>query len=336
VLSRLRSTFEALLDGIPTVVNILLLVGGAYRVRSGDMTVGELTSFIYLFTLLVFPLRLIGFTLSEVPHSLAGWNRIRKLLDEPVVADPALTLRRGTDHSVVLRDVHFTHDGERDVLAWCRRHHRGWPHRGSGGCHRRRQDHPAAPHRRPGGGRLGQHHGAGPAVPGWCSKSRSCWPAPCARTSRSASTWPTTPSRQRSRWPRLSFVHDLPAGLDTELGERGVGLSGGQRQRMALARALVRRPAVLLLDDTTSALDPTTEAKVLANLRAALSRTTVIAVASRPSTIALADDVLYLDDGVVRGPRQARGADGSVPAYRQLIEAFEQDRAELDANAWNP
>ena len=56
------------------------------------MTVGELTSFIYLFTLLVFPLRLIGFTLSEVPHSLAGWNRIRELLDQPVVADPALTL----------------------------------------------------------------------------------------------------------------------------------------------------------------------------------------------------------------------------------------------------
>ena len=80
------------------------------------MTVGELTSFIYLFTLLVFPLRLIGFTLSEVPHSLAGWNRIRDLLDQPVVADPALTLQHGPDHSVTLRDVHFSHDGDRDVL----------------------------------------------------------------------------------------------------------------------------------------------------------------------------------------------------------------------------
>ena len=89
---RLRSTFEALLDGIPTIVNIFLLVAGSFRVRSGEMTVGELTSFIYLFTLLVFPLRLIGFALSELPYSIAGWNRIRELLDEPLLDDPALTL----------------------------------------------------------------------------------------------------------------------------------------------------------------------------------------------------------------------------------------------------
>ena len=87
---RLRSTFEALLDGIPTVVNIFLLVAGSFRVRSGAMTIGELTSFIYLFTLLVFPLRLIGFALSELPYSIAGWNRIRELLDEPLGDDPEL------------------------------------------------------------------------------------------------------------------------------------------------------------------------------------------------------------------------------------------------------
>lgn len=124
-------------------------------------------------------------------------------------------------------------------------------------------------------------------------------------------------------------MHSLPQGLDTEIGERGVGLSGGQRQRLALTRALVRRPAVLLLDDTTSALDPSTEARVIANLRAALTATTVVAVASRPSTIALADDVLYLVDGQVVAHGLHDELMSDVPAYRQLIEAFEHDREHL-------
>jgi ABC-type multidrug transport system fused ATPase/permease subunit len=105
-----------------------------------------------------------------------------------------------------------------------------------------------------------------------------------------------------------------------------VGLSGGQRQRIALARALVRRPALLLLDDTTSALDPTTEAKVLANLRATLADTTVVAVASRPSTIALADEVLYLADGRVEAYGTHDELMAASPSYAELMQAFEHDR----------
>ena len=331
----LRSTFEALLDGIPTVVNILLLVGGAYRVRSGDMTVGELTSFIYLFTLLVFPLRLIGFTLSEVPHSLAGWNRIRELLDEPVVADPALTLRRGTDGSVVLRDVHFSHDGERDVLHGVDATIAGGRTVavvGATGAGKTTLLHLIA-------GMVAADTGSVTVPPGG---ARLVFQEPflLAGSVRENIALgvdvPLDAIEAALAVAEAQFVHDLPAGLETELGERGVGLSGGQRQRLALARALVRRPTVLLLDDTTSALDPTTEAKVLANLRAALSQTTVIAVASRPSTIALADDVLYLDNGVVLAHGRHDQLMSSVPAYRQLIEAFEQDREAFDANAVEP
>ena len=124
------------------------------------------------------------------------------------------------------------------------------------------------------------------------------------------------------------FVHQFADGLDTIVGERGVGLSGGQRQRIALARALVGNPAALLLDDTTSSLDPGTEAKVLANLRQTLRDTTVVAVASRPSTIALADDVLYLSDGQVVAHGRHDQLLVDVPEYRRLMEAFEHDRAE--------
>ena len=93
------------------MINIFLLVAGSYRVRSGDMTIGELTSFIYLFTLLVFPLRLIGFAMSELPYSIAGWNRIRELLDQPVLSDPALTLRRHPGNSIEMEGVTYNHDG---------------------------------------------------------------------------------------------------------------------------------------------------------------------------------------------------------------------------------
>jgi ATP-binding cassette subfamily B protein len=127
------------------------------------------------------------------------------------------------------------------------------------------------------------------------------------------------------------FVADMPQGIDTVVGERGVSLSGGQRQRVALARALVRQPTLLLLDDTTSALDPATEAAVLTNLREAFGETTVLMVASRPSTIALADEVVYLAGG--RVVDHGRHADLMVrrDGYRALVEAFETARAEETA-----
>ena len=85
----LRGTFDAVLDVLPSLANVAIVVVGAYRVQSGDLTVGELTSFIYLFTLLVFPLRLIGYVLSSMPFSLSGWTRVREVLDEPIEAGPA-------------------------------------------------------------------------------------------------------------------------------------------------------------------------------------------------------------------------------------------------------
>ena len=96
---------------------------------------------------------------------------------------------------------------------------------------------------------------------------------------------------------QADFVYDLPFGLDTRIGEQGLSLSGGQRQRLALARAVLGRPRVLVLDDPLSALDVHTEAQVEAALRRVLATTTALVVAHRPSTVLLADRVALLDDG---------------------------------------
>ncbi len=109
-----------------------------------------------------------------------------------------------------------------------------------------------------------------------------------------------------------------------------MSLSGGQRQRLALARALVRNPSLLVLDDTTSALDPATEAIVLENLRRELADSSVLMVASRPSTIALADDVVFVADGRVAAHGTHDELMESTAAYRELVEAFEADRDASD------
>jgi ATP-binding cassette, subfamily B, bacterial len=96
---------------------------------------------------------------------------------------------------------------------------------------------------------------------------------------------------------QADFVHRLPWGLDTRIGEQGLSLSGGQRQRLALARAVLAQPAVLVLDDPLSALDVHTEALVEAALARVLRETTAILVVHRPSTVALADRVALLQDG---------------------------------------
>ena len=125
------------------------------------------------------------------------------------------------------------------------------------------------------------------------------------------------------------FVSALGRGLDTELGERGTTLSGGQRQRLALARALVRRPRLLVLDDATSAVDPEVEQRILkalAEQTAGGAGPSVLVVAYRKATIALADDVVLLNRGrvVEQGTHHelvARSAE-----YRDIVNAYDQSR----------
>jgi ATP-binding cassette subfamily B protein len=126
------------------------------------------------------------------------------------------------------------------------------------------------------------------------------------------------------------FVFDLPWGLDTRIGEQGLSLSGGQRQRLALARAVLARPQVLVLDDPLSALDVHTEALVEVALARVLRDTTGLVVVHRPSTLALADRVALLEGGTITAVGSHRDLLASVPTYRAILSQ-DPDSAEVNA-----
>lgn len=323
---RARATFEMMLDTVPSVGNLALLVVGAVRVRDGHISVGDLAASMYLFTLLVVPLRLIGYVFSELPHSYAGWNRVRRILDEPLVDDPRSSVLRAADGPAVRAEgVLLRHIPEVDVL----RDVTFSVGRGQ----------MVAVVGATGSGKTTLLEAIAGLVP-VASGSLSVTTGAVALVFQEAFLFSESVRfnltfghetdeetlREALRVADADFLLDLEHGLDTALGERGVSLSGGQRQRLALARALVTRPSLLLLDDTTSALDPATEVKVLTNLASTDLVGTTLMVASRPSAVALADSVLYIDPQrrVLAGSHKELGERDA--GYRELVDAFEDAR----------
>lgn len=323
-----RAIFEALVDGTPSLVNVALIAYGAIRVRSGALSIGELSSFIYLFTLLVFPLRIIGYLLSEIPHSSSGFKRVREILDEPLETQPEISLLpQNSDMAVQVVDATFAYSesdepifsdvsfsipvgstvavvGETGsgkstllkMIAGLVRSQHGSVHLTQGGS--------AIVFQEPFlfSGTLHFNLTLGKAIP--------------------------VPDIARSLWASVSeeFVSDLENGIETIVGERGISLSGGQRQRIALARAIASGRHVLLLDDTTSALDPATEALVIERLSSLSHTTTTIVVASRPTTVKIADQVLFVHQGIVHELATHESLMSSNQAYAKLMKSFEMDR----------
>jgi ATP-binding cassette subfamily C protein len=123
-----------------------------------------------------------------------------------------------------------------------------------------------------------------------------------------------------------NLVRQLPAGLDTQAGDRGLRLSGGERQRLRLASALLRKPQLLILDEATSALNPLDESQIIAALRDALSQTTIVVVAHRPSSVTWTDQVIAIALGRIVGigpPARIMADSGSLLSGMRQAEAVE-------------
>jgi ATP-binding cassette subfamily B protein len=340
--ARVTANFEASLDALPALATVALLVIGVWRIEQGAITAGTLVGLISLFSLLIWPLRLIGYVLGDMPRAVAGYERVAAVLAEPlpasgpVVAGPELPAgpleleveRLGYGYepgAEVLGEVSFrvpaggtvalvgpTGSGKSTLALLLARL--------------------LTPDR--GGIRLGGRDLAeldGGEVAGAVAIA---FQEPFLfSTSVAENIGLERPQDGLVEAARLAqaeeFVARLPDGFDTVVGERGATLSGGQRQRVALARALAGRPRLLVLDDATASVDPVTEAAILGGLEGHLPSTTTVVVASRLATIATADRILYLEDGRLAADGDHERLLATVPGYARLVRAYEAAEAEV-------
>ncbi|WP_084007976.1 ABC transporter ATP-binding protein [Planomonospora sphaerica] len=343
---RVRGLFDPMLEALPTLGVLAVLLVGAARLEGGAITAGTLVQVAYLFTLLAFPIRALGWVLAELPRAVVGYERVQEVLSATgsmeygtaaLAGDaPARLEVRGLGYAYgdvpVLSGVDFeVEPGRTTALV------------GPTGSGKStlvqtfvRLVDPAE------GAVLVDGTDLREAARGAVSDVVALVPQQTFLfddTVRGNITL-GLPVDDQEVWAALrlaqaeGFVSALPAGLDTKVGERGTTLSGGQRQRLALARALVRRPRLLVLDDATSSVDPQVEAKILYGLRDAAATpaaSTVVVVAYRMATIALADEVVYLEHGRVvdRGPHDELLA--RCAGYRNLVTAYEREEAEREA-----
>jgi ABC-type multidrug transport system fused ATPase/permease subunit len=356
--NKARGMFDPVIDGLPRLGVLAVLLVGVGRVRSGGADAGDVVQVAFLFTLIGFPIRALGWVLGELPRSVVGWDRVQRVLTAEGGMEYGSSRLTSTKAArLQVAGVRFGYLPERDVLAGV--------------------DFTIEP-------------GRTVAVVGPTGSGKSTMTTLLTRLvdpERGAVRLDGIDLRELARdelagsvalvaqtaflfddtirgnitlggdysdddvWDALriaqgdGFVKALANGLDTKVGERGTTLSGGQRQRIALARALVRRPRLLILDDATSAVDPQVEARILAGLRTAVqssthdagAATTVLVIAYRKATISLADEVLFLDEGRIQAHGTHTELQSSTPAYRDLVDAYEKDaerrEEELEASA---
>lgn len=353
---RLRAVFDPVMEALPTL-GVLAVVGvGAWRVDQGLMTAGTLVAFAYLFRLITVPMRIFAWLLGQLPLAEAGWRRVESVLAErerTSYGEDRLTGEGGAE--VEVRAVSYLHPetdlsdlGDRpaprpegDAPEEERRGVEEVSFRaaagstvalvgptGSGkstvaGLLARLYDPDAGAIRLDGAPLPELERAALAETAALVFQEPFLFDDTVRNNITLGGDYDAAQVEEAARLAAAEeFIAELPDGYETTVGERGAALSGGQRQRIALARALIRRPRLLVLDDATSAVDPAVERTILDGL----SRldTTVVIAAYRRGSIMGADQVVYMEGGRVAGRGTHDQLYADLPHYAELVDAYEE------------
>ena len=341
------TSYQTVIRALPQAITIVLIVVGALRIDAGLLTPGELVTVAYLLALLAFPIQLIGFVLWDLAGSQAGWKRIEAIFaaedyikygeleaTPDTGAAPVSSAAVGFSYDgdgVVFRDLSFdleagvtlavvgpTASGKSTLSLLLAR-----PWDPVSGAIRLE-------------GRVLRSFAASelPGAVSYVAQDAFLFDDTVAGNIALGGAFSRDQVRDAAVMAGADdFIQDLPDGYDTVLGERGTTLSGGQRQRIALARALIRKPRLLILDDATSAVDPSVEASILRSLKSAELPSTIVVVAYRPASIRLADQVVYVDEKRVVAHGTHSELLSSTPGYARLVQAYEEDARRMEQEA---
>lgn len=328
------SRFWTFLEVVPTITLIIVLGIGAIAAAGGHLTLGTLVAFITLMLSLIWPIAALGFLLSMTQDAMTAADRICEVFDSPETISDGPNRVAEPQGQLTFENVSYRFpDADTDVLHDLNLHiNPGETIALVGGTGSGKSTLTALVPRLADvtAGRilLDGHDLRDLELSNLRSLVATAFEDPTlfsmsVRENLTLGRPEATEDEidEAIAVAQAGFVRDLPWGLDTRIGEQGMSLSGGQRQRLALARAVLVRPKVLVLDDTLSALDIHTEALVEEALKRVLVGVTGIVVAHRASTVLLADRVALLQEGTITHVGTHAELLATTPEYRELLSA---------------